>query len=90
MHPEAGTDRAAMAATAATVLLWASSFVVIGSAGHHFGPGALAFGRSWPDRRCSASLRWYGGRARRRGPPGLASPASACCGSASTWLPELG
>jgi drug/metabolite transporter (DMT)-like permease len=45
MEPGAGSDRAAMAATAATVLLWASSFVAIRSAGHYFGPGALALGR---------------------------------------------
>jgi drug/metabolite transporter (DMT)-like permease len=44
-QPRADGDRAATAATAATVLLWASSFVAIRSAGHHFGPGALALGR---------------------------------------------
>ncbi len=32
-------------AVAVTVLLWASAFVGIRSAGHHFGPGALALGR---------------------------------------------
>jgi drug/metabolite transporter (DMT)-like permease len=32
-------------AAAITVLLWASAFVAIRSAGGHFGPGALAFGR---------------------------------------------
>jgi drug/metabolite transporter (DMT)-like permease len=45
MQPGADSDRVAMAATAVTVLLWASSFVAIRSAGHHFGPGALALGR---------------------------------------------
>jgi drug/metabolite transporter (DMT)-like permease len=45
MQPGTSTDRAATAATAVTVLLWASSFVAIRSAGHYFGPGALALGR---------------------------------------------
>lgn len=45
MQPEPGIDRAALAATATTVLLWASAFVAIRSDGHHFGPGALALGR---------------------------------------------
>ncbi|WP_394826113.1 DMT family transporter [Pendulispora albinea] len=35
----------ALAAVAVTVLLWASSFVAIRSAGAHFAPGALALGR---------------------------------------------
>jgi drug/metabolite transporter (DMT)-like permease len=34
--------RRALAAALLTVLLWASAFVGIRSAGHHFGPGALA------------------------------------------------
>lgn len=40
-----GTDRAALAATAVTVLLWASAFVVIRGTGRYFGPGSLALGR---------------------------------------------
>ncbi|GGF10069.1 membrane protein [Williamsia phyllosphaerae] len=41
------TDRVNLPLLAAltTVLLWASSFVVIRSVGEHFSPGALAFGR---------------------------------------------
>jgi drug/metabolite transporter (DMT)-like permease len=35
----------AAAAAAVTVVLWASAFVAIRSAGGYFGPGALAFGR---------------------------------------------
>ncbi|MGU3293059.1 DMT family transporter [Williamsia sp. M5A3_1d] len=35
----------AVLAAVVTVLLWASSFVVIRSVGDHFSPGALAFGR---------------------------------------------
>ena len=35
----------AAAAAAVTVVLWASAFVAIRSAGGHFSPGALALGR---------------------------------------------
>src|SRR5437588_303833 len=38
-------DRKAVAAAAVTVVLWASAFVAIRSAGGHFSPGALALGR---------------------------------------------
>lgn len=38
-------DRRALLAAATTVLLWASAFVAIRSAGHHYAPGALALGR---------------------------------------------
>ncbi|MVU81493.1 EamA family transporter [Nocardia sp. ET3-3] len=38
-------DRRAMGAAALTVILWASAFVFIRSAGHAFSPGALALGR---------------------------------------------
>lgn len=38
-------DRAALAAAAVTVLLWASAFVAIRRAGAEFSPGALALGR---------------------------------------------
>lgn len=40
-----GTDRKALAAAGTTVILWASAFVGIRSAGAHFAPGALALGR---------------------------------------------
>ena len=39
------TDVAALAAALATVLLWASAFVGIRSAGRAFSPGALSLGR---------------------------------------------
>lgn len=42
---KASVDRRALAAVLVTVLLWASAFVSIRSAGEHFGPGALALGR---------------------------------------------
>lgn len=38
-------DGKAVAAATVTVVLWASAFVAIRSAGGHFGPGALALGR---------------------------------------------
>jgi len=37
--------RLPLAAACVTVVLWASAFVVIRTAGHHFSPGALALGR---------------------------------------------
>ncbi|MDL4771150.1 MULTISPECIES: DMT family transporter [Thermomonosporaceae] len=40
-----GLDRRAVAAAAVTVVLWASAFVSIRSAGAEFGPGPLALGR---------------------------------------------
>ncbi|MGC0416665.1 DMT family transporter [Embleya sp. AB8] len=44
-HPTPAVDRRAVAAAGVTVLLWASAFVSIRSAGAHFSPGALALGR---------------------------------------------
>ena len=40
-----GTGRLPLAAAGVTVVLWASSFVAIRSAGQYFSPGALALGR---------------------------------------------
>ncbi len=40
-----GSNRPAPGAAAVTVVLWASAFVAIRSAGGHFSPGALALGR---------------------------------------------
>ncbi|MBG0820145.1 DMT family transporter [Planomonospora sp. ID91781] len=42
---EQRTARLALAAAGATVILWASAFVSIRSAGEHYSPGALALGR---------------------------------------------
>ncbi|HYQ70127.1 DMT family transporter [Actinophytocola sp.] len=39
------TDRRSLLAAAVTVVLWASAFVAIRSAGTHYSPGALALGR---------------------------------------------
>jgi hypothetical protein len=49
----AGIDKPAMAAATITVVLWASAFVSIRSAGAEYSPGALALGRlaSHVDRR---------------------------------------
>ncbi|WP_067478259.1 DMT family transporter [Actinomadura hibisca] len=41
----AQVDKRAMAAASVTVVLWASAFVAIRSAGAEYGPGALALGR---------------------------------------------
>jgi drug/metabolite transporter (DMT)-like permease len=38
-------DGRVLAAAGVTVVMWASAFVAIRSAGHHFGPAALALGR---------------------------------------------
>ncbi|WP_406281936.1 DMT family transporter [Embleya sp. NBC_00896] len=43
--PPTAVDRKAVAAAGVTVVLWASAFVSIRSAGEHFAPGALALGR---------------------------------------------
>lgn len=40
-----GVDRRSLAAAGFTVVLWASAFIAIRSAGEHFSPGALALGR---------------------------------------------
>jgi drug/metabolite transporter (DMT)-like permease len=44
-QPASRPDRRALLAAAVTVVLWASAFVAIRSAGHDFSPGALALGR---------------------------------------------
>jgi drug/metabolite transporter (DMT)-like permease len=44
-QPVPGRDRRALLAAAVTVVLWASAFVAIRSAGRDFSPGALALGR---------------------------------------------
>ncbi|MFV2176542.1 DMT family transporter [Actinomadura sp. LOL_016] len=43
--PAAGVDKRAVAAATVTVVLWASAFVSIRSAGEAYDPGALALGR---------------------------------------------
>ena len=82
------TEWAAAGAAAVTVVLWASAFVSIRSAGDAYSPGALALGRLLSgavalgrDLRDTAGGVAAAGRlARDRG-------IRACCGSASTWWP---
>jgi drug/metabolite transporter (DMT)-like permease len=74
-------DRRAVAAATITVVLWASAFVSIRSAGEHFAPGALALGRL-----LTASLA-LGGTWLARGeglPPRAAWPGIA--GSGILWF----
>ena len=47
-QPTAQADRRSLLAAAVTVVLWASAFVAIRSAGQDFSPGALALGRLLP------------------------------------------
>jgi drug/metabolite transporter (DMT)-like permease len=66
--PARTTDRLAVAAGATTVVLWASAFVGIRSAGEHLGGGELALGRL-----VVASVVLGGLMAARRGRPTLPS-----------------
>ncbi|MCG6499522.1 DMT family transporter [Kitasatospora sp. A2-31] len=76
----AGTTRIdgrTLAAASTTVLLWASAFVAIRSAGAHFGPGALALGRLLVGAVALLALLVY----RREGlPPRAAWPGIAASG----------
>ncbi|HEX4036143.1 MAG TPA: DMT family transporter [Solirubrobacteraceae bacterium] len=45
VHPRAHIDLPVIAAIAVTTLFWASAFVAIREARHHYGPGELALGR---------------------------------------------
>lgn len=60
-----------------TVLLWASAFVGIRSAGHHFGPGALALGRLVVGTLALGALMLARGEPL---PPRRALPGIALCG----------
>jgi len=68
------SDRGALLAAAVTVVLWASAFVAIRSAGHDFSPGALALGRLLPAVAVLAliSLRQHAGWPPRAAWPGIA------------------
>ncbi|HEX6522909.1 MAG TPA: DMT family transporter [Streptosporangiaceae bacterium] len=69
--------RLALAAADVTVVLWASSFVAIRSAGHYFSPGALALGRLLVGA-VALGLLWLG---RREGlPPRAVWPGIAVAG----------
>ncbi|MFF1904567.1 DMT family transporter [Kitasatospora sp. NPDC058218] len=70
-------DGKALAAASTTVVLWASAFVAIRSAGEHFGPGSLALGRLLVGAVALLGLLVY----RREGlPPRAAWPGTAVSG----------
>jgi len=69
--------RLALMAAGVTVVLWASAFVAIRSAGREFSPGALALGRLV----CGSVVLGLVGRARRQGwPPRAAWPGIVASG----------
>lgn len=77
---EAGTERAehkALAAAGVTVVLWASAFVAIRSAGREFSPGALALGRLLCGSAVLSLVAW---RRREGWPPRAAWPGTALSG----------
>ncbi|MEV0535414.1 DMT family transporter [Kitasatospora sp. NPDC050463] len=70
-------DGKALAAASTTVVLWASAFVAIRSAGEHFGPGSLALGRLLVGAVALLGLLVY----RREGlPPRAAWPGTVTSG----------
>lgn len=75
--PSPRPDRRALLAAATTVVLWASAFVAIRSAGHEFSPGALALGRLVPG---AAVLALISLRRRAAWPPRAAWPGIAVTG----------
>ena len=76
-RPPARADRRALVAAALTVVLWASAFVAIRSAGREFSPGALALGRLV----CGSVVLGLVARARREGwPPRAAWPGIVVSG----------
>lgn len=78
-------DLLAPAAAAVTVVLWASAFVAIRSAGDAYSPGALALGRLLSGALVLGVMLVV----RKEGVPPRAawrgSRCPGCCGSGSTW-----
>jgi drug/metabolite transporter (DMT)-like permease len=74
-QPASRPDRRALLAAAVTVVLWASAFVAIRSAGRDFSPGALALGRLLPGAAVLAlvSLGQRAGWPPRAAWPGIAA-----------------
>jgi drug/metabolite transporter (DMT)-like permease len=76
-QPASRRDRRALLAATVTVVLWASAFVAIRSAGHEFSAGALALGRLLPGAAVLALISVI----RRAGwPPRAAWPGIAATG----------
>jgi len=76
-QPGPRPDRRALLAAAVTLVLWASAFVAIRSAGQNFSPGALALGRLLPAAAVLALISLI----RRAGwPPRPAWPGIAATG----------
>ncbi len=73
----ARTDRLALIAAGVTVLLWASAFVAIRSAGREFSPGALALGRLTCGLVVLGVLAW---KQREGWPPRAAWPGIVASG----------
>ncbi len=75
-----------VAALALTLLMWASAFVVIRSAGRHLSPGPLALTRIVIGS-ITLGVAMVARRERLPGAPALspALPPPACSGSACTW-----
>lgn len=76
-QPALRPDRRALVAAAVTVVLWASAFVAIRSAGHYFSPGALALGRLVPGAAVLALISFS---RRAAWPPRAAWPGIAVTG----------
>jgi drug/metabolite transporter (DMT)-like permease len=77
-QPTAQADRRSLLAAAVTVVLWASAFVAIRSAGQDFSPGALALGRLLP---ASAVLGVISLSQRAGWPPRAAWPGIVATGA---------
>jgi drug/metabolite transporter (DMT)-like permease len=77
-RPTAQADRRSLLAAAVTVVLWASAFVAIRSAGQDFSPGALALGRLLP---ASAVLGVISLSQRAGWPPRAAWPGIVATGA---------
>jgi drug/metabolite transporter (DMT)-like permease len=77
-QPTAQADRRSLLAAAVTVVLWASAFVAIHSAGQDFSPGALALGRLLP---ASAVLGVISLSQRAGWPPRAAWPGIVATGA---------
>lgn len=79
------TELLAAGAATVTVILWASAFVSIRSAGAAYSPGALALGRLLSGALALGVICLIRREGLPHAPPGAASRSPASCGSASTW-----